>query len=65
MQVRFAVFPSIGLGLVYLLCIHRRTELHVAFLGGAPHVPRHARWFSMDPAAIDGDWVRLSGVKAS
>ena len=25
----------------------------------------YARWFSMDPAAIDGDWVRLSGVKAS
>jgi len=24
----------------------------------------YSQWFNMDPAAIDGDWVRLTGVKA-
>jgi len=25
----------------------------------------YAQWFSMDPPAIDGDWVRITGVKAA
>lgn len=25
----------------------------------------YAQWFTMEPATIDGDWVRLNGVKAS
>jgi len=25
----------------------------------------YAQWFTMEPATVDGDWVRLNGVKAS